>query len=70
VSTVKFKIRLLYIVIWLLISGLAGIAAASFFGLNFWVTFAITGVALMLNGLVAEIEDRMPGGFFNPRNKD
>lgn len=66
----KLKTRLFYIVIWLLISGLAGLAAASIFGLSFWVMFAITGVALMLNGLVAEIEDRKPGGFLNPRKKE
>jgi len=63
------KNRLLYIVIWLLICVLAGSVATYFFSLNFWVAFAITAAALILNGIVAEIEDRMPGGFLNPRKK-
>jgi hypothetical protein len=68
-AKMNLKRGLLCITIWLFICGLAGLAAASFFGLNFWVTFSITAVALMLNGIVAEIEDRLPGGFLNPRKK-
>jgi hypothetical protein len=63
------KNRLLYIVVWLLICVLVGSVAAYFFSLNFWVAFVITAAALVLNGIVAEIEDRMPGGFLNPRKK-
>jgi hypothetical protein len=66
----KVKRRLLYTVIWLLICSAAGLVAARFFNLNFWVTFAITAGALLLNGLVAEIEDRRSGGFLNPRKKE
>ena len=63
------KKRLLYITIWLLICVSVGSIANYFFGLGFWVTFVITAVALVLNGIVAEIEDRVPGGFLNPRRK-
>jgi hypothetical protein len=63
------KNRLLYIVVWLLICVLVGSVAAYFFSLNFWVVFVITAAALILNGIVAEIEDRMPGGFLSPRRK-
>jgi hypothetical protein len=64
------KRRLLYIAIWLLICGLAGLVAARFFDLGFWLIIAITAGALILNGVIAEIEDRSPGGFLNPRKKD
>jgi hypothetical protein len=66
----KLKKRLLYIVVWISICGLAGLVAAHFFGLSFWVTFSITAAALVLNGILAEIEDRRPGGFLGPRKKD
>ena len=36
-------------------------------GLSFWWAFAIVVAAVVLNGIVAEVEDRMPGGFLNPR---
>jgi hypothetical protein len=62
--------RLLYLVVWLSICGLSGLVAGIFFGLGFWVIFGITAGALLLNGIVAEIEDRRPGGFLNPRKKD
>jgi hypothetical protein len=63
------KKRLLYVAIWLLICVLVGSIATYFFRLNFWVAFVITAAALVLNGIFAEIEDRMPGGFLNPRRK-
>jgi len=63
------KKRLLYIAIWLLICVLVGSIANYFFGLGFWVAFVITAVALILNGIVAEVEDRVPWGFLNPRRK-
>jgi uncharacterized membrane-anchored protein YjiN (DUF445 family) len=61
--------RLLYIAVWLLICVLVGWIATYFFSLNFWVAFGITAAALVLNGIVVEIEDRMPGGFLNPRKR-
>jgi hypothetical protein len=66
----SLKRRLIYIVTWLAISVVAGTAAAHFLRLGFWVAFSITAVALLINGIVAEIEDRLPGGFLNPRKKD
>jgi hypothetical protein len=35
-------------------------------GLPFWAGVAIVAVALFANGIVAEVEDRAPGGFNNP----
>jgi len=35
----------------------------------FWGAFAIVGAALLINGVVAEIEDRQPGGFLNRKEK-
>jgi len=35
--------------------------------LNYWVVFAITVVAVKLNGLAADWEDKQPGGLLNPK---
>ena len=46
-------------------------------GLLYWIFdvpfifgFLLVGLALVLNGLLAEWEDRQPGGFYNPHDKD
>ena len=36
-------------------------------GLPFWGAFLIVVGSLVVNGVVAEIDDRVPGGFLNPR---
>lgn len=36
-------------------------------GLPFWGAFLIVAGALVVNGVVAEIEDQTPGGVLNPR---
>ncbi len=54
---------------------LSGVAVASliaalvshFSRLNFWVCFGIVLLSMIINGLVAEYEDRKLGGFLNPR---
>ena len=66
----RLRKRLLYLAVWIFICGLAGLVTTYFLGLRFWVTFGITAAALVLNGVVAEIEDRTPGGFLRPRKKD
>jgi len=49
----------------LLISLLAaGLSAAS--GLKLWWAFGIVAGAVLVNGLVAMLEDDLPGGFNNP----
>ena len=50
--------RLVYTLIWLLISLLAGALGNYLFKVNFWVAALIAGLALIANGLVAEWEDR------------
>lgn len=63
-------IDLRYTLLWL-------IACAVVAGLLYWITglpfaigFLIVAIALILNGLLAEWEDRRPGGFYNPHDKD
>ena len=36
-------------------------------GLGFWGSFAIVIVSMLINGIIAEVEDNQPGGFNNPR---
>lgn len=50
--------RVMYTLIWLVISLLAGVAGSYFFNMNFWVTSLIAGLSLIVNGLIAEWEDR------------
>ena len=50
--------RLVYTLIWLVISLLAGALGNYLFKVNFWVASLIAGVALIANGLIAEWEDR------------
>ena len=44
--------------------GAAGLSALS--KLPYWASFVIVAVALFANGLLATLEDDLPGGFNNP----
>jgi Flp pilus assembly protein TadB len=35
--------------------------------LNIWICLGVVVAAWVVNGIIAEIEDRLPGGFLNPR---
>ena len=54
---------------WLLVVAAiaAGVSAAA--GWSFWAVFGIAVVALLGNGLVATLEDDLPGGLNNPDGK-
>lgn len=54
--------RLVYTLIWLVISLLAGALGNYLFNVNFWVASLIAGAALIVNGLIAEWEDRRRDG--------
>jgi hypothetical protein len=42
-------------------------AIATYFGkFNFWIAFVFIEIALIVNGRIADWEDRQPGGFENP----
>jgi len=43
---------------------------AYFSGLPFWLTFVLAAVAIFANGLLATVEDDLPGGFNNPDGTD
>ena len=43
-----------------------GFAASMWVHIPFWICFAIALVSMVINSVVAEIEDRRPGGFYNP----
>jgi len=51
---------------WLALCVLGGGFLSWMSGLPFWAGVAIVAVALFANGIVAEVEDRAPGGFNNP----
>lgn len=57
-------------VISLIVWGFALLSAAAFSyftKLNFWLCLGVVAVAWVINSIIAEIEDRIPGGFLNPR---
>mgnify|MGYP000718144360 CR=1 FL=1 len=40
------------------------------FGSGFWITFGIAIVAILINGVIATVEDNRSGGFNNPHRSD
>ena len=62
------RIRWLVIVVW---GGALALALiiSRIWHLNFWIVFGIVALSLVINGFIAEIEDRSPGGFFYPTKK-
>ena len=44
----------------------AGLGLARLSGLSIWTALAIAAGAILANGLVATLEDDLPGGFTNP----
>ncbi|HMZ56663.1 MAG TPA: hypothetical protein PLT48_17565 [Nitrospira sp.] len=46
---------------------LIALLVSAFSSLAFWPVFVIVVVAVLVNGVVATVEDEMPGGFNNPR---
>jgi len=58
--------RLVWPSVWLVaIAAIAaGLSAVS--GMTYWWAFVIVGLAVVINGCVATLEDDLPGGFNNP----
>jgi hypothetical protein len=50
--------KIIPMLIWAAISLLGGAAGSYFCKLNFWLSSLIVGMSLIVNGLVAEWEDR------------
>jgi len=50
--------KIIHILIWGGISLLAGAIGSHFFNLDFWWSSLIAGIALIVNGLIADWEDR------------
>jgi hypothetical protein len=51
------------------IAALGALALRAFSGLPFWGCFAITVLAVLVNGWLATWEDNQPGGFNNPTDQ-
>ena len=54
------------VVISLLIIFIVAAGISYFFGFSYWIAFAMAVGAIMINGVIATIEDDLPGGFNNP----
>ncbi|MGA0613113.1 hypothetical protein, partial [Caldimonas sp. KR1-144] len=57
------------LVVWCAICCCGGALISAFSSMPFWGGAAIVAAALLVNGMVAEVEDRSPGGFLSPRDK-
>ena len=64
------QIDLKYTAIGLAIAAIIGALLSWFSDLPFWASFIIVAVAMVLNGILAEYEDNLPGGFNNPMSED
>jgi len=53
-----------------LIAGVVGLLARFVLHFPLWAGFLLGAVTLLVNGLVATIEDELPGGFNGRREKD
>ena len=58
-----------HFVIWLGVVAVVGLGLSCTSGLPYWGASAIIAAALIVTGLVAEIEDQSPGGFLGRPNK-
>ena len=58
-----------HLVIWLAVVAVFGLVLSYISGLPYWSASAIIAAALIVTGIVAEIEDRSPGGFLGTANK-
>ena len=59
-----------YTAIGLMIAAIIGALITWLSKLPFWASFMIVVVAMVLNGILAEYEDNLPGGFNNPMPED
>jgi hypothetical protein len=65
-------IRFWNIKLFLIVTGCIALVAAAvsyFAGMNFWLMFVICFMAMWLNSLLLQFEDKLPGGFLNPIKK-
>jgi hypothetical protein len=54
----------------MIVALIVSLALHAWLGLNLWVCLGIVVVAILANGIVATIEDEMPGGLHNPKPED
>ena len=65
----KYPINLKYTLFGLGIAAAIGFIISALSNLPFWAATIIVAVAMFLNGLLAEYEDNLPGGFNNPMSE-
>jgi hypothetical protein len=66
----KKNVALKYSVTGLVIAGVIGYILASFTELSFWLAFSLVIFGMVVNGLLLEYEDNLPGGFNNPMSQE
>ena len=66
----KYPINLKYTLVGLGIAATIGLILSAFTNLPIWASIIMVAVAMFLNGLLAEYEDNLPGGFNNPMSPE
>ena len=49
------------------VAALLALGLHAVYRMNFWICFGVVIVGMAVNGIIATVEDEMPGGFNNPR---
>jgi NAD/NADP transhydrogenase alpha subunit len=66
----KYSIDPKYTLFGLGIAAAIGFIISALSNLPFWAATIIVAVAMFLNGLLAQYEDNLPGGFNNPMSQE
>jgi len=65
---VKWKVHKRLSLVALAITALVALLVHLLLHISFWIAWGFTLLGLLINGIVATIEDNRPGGFNNPKN--
>jgi archaellum biogenesis protein FlaJ (TadC family) len=63
------KVMYVFTIALILVITLSIFALYRWAGIPLWAAIVLVVAALFINGLIADIEDRRPGGFLNPSKK-
>ena len=65
----RWKLSPKHLAVWLGVVAVGGLGFSYISGLPYWGASAIIAAALIVTGLVAEVEDRSQGGFLSTEKK-
>jgi hypothetical protein len=57
------------VLVWLILCIAGGYLMTWLSGMPLWAGFSITAVSLFINAVIADVEDKEPGAFLNPKDE-